>query len=184
MNHHQSMLELKFALATHFNFFSTFLPVHHKGDLLNIIQRYYLTTVSSVIHFAKNITQIQKEEVKLKIQNSLEIKMIIIQNMHFLLDQNLPFDIKESFASCYTHLESATKDNWRIRLSIFNSLTAILEVFHNPELINKYILPVYIGLCQDQCAFLRKQSWQIFGLIAQQCLYSGNLTGFFFLIER
>lgn len=57
-------------------------------------------------------------------------------------------------------------------------------MFESQAMINQHILPVYIGLCQDSCAFLRKQAWQLFGLVIHFLLYSGNLTGFFFLIER
>lgn len=60
----------------------------------------------------------------------------------------------------------------------------ILNVFENHEMINQHILPVFIKLCQDSCAYLRKQAWQIYGLVLHKLIYSGNLTGYFFLVER
>lgn len=110
--------------------------------------------------------------------------MCVVRTMHQLLDPSIPFSVRQKFAGYYTHIESESKDNWRVRFSILTSLIEIIEIFESAELINQHVLPVYIGLCQDSCAFLRKQAWQLYGLVIHAMMYSGNLTGFFFLVER
>ena len=58
----------------------------------------------------------------LNVTNNLEIKMCIVRNMHRLLDKSVKTKVREKFAAYYTHIESESKGNWRVRFSILTSL--------------------------------------------------------------
>ena len=54
--------------------------------------------------------------------NNLEIKMCVVRNMHHFLGPPINSNLREKFAAYYTHIESESKGNWRIRFSILSSL--------------------------------------------------------------
>jgi hypothetical protein len=103
------------------------LDQKQKAYLLDIMNRYYLSNKVSPPIKKKPNKNDPSIEMKNKIlefsqTNNLEIKMCVVRNMHHFLGPPINSHLREKFAAHYTHIESESKGNWRIRFSILTSL--------------------------------------------------------------
>lgn len=125
--HHKSLLVLKLCLANNFVLFSGKLNQEQKSYMLSIMDRFYLSNkVAPPVKFkrGKNSPEATLEQKALEFSqtNNLEIKMCVVRNMHRYLGPPIDIKLRKKFAAHYTHIESESKDNWRIRFSILTSL--------------------------------------------------------------
>ena len=91
------------------------------------MDRFYLSNkVSAPISLKrgkKNAqAEIEQQILEFSQTNNLEIKMCVVRNMHHFLGPPIDSKLRKKFAAHYTHIESESKDNWRIRFSILTSL--------------------------------------------------------------
>ena len=136
LSHHKSLLVFKLCLAQNFVSFSDKLDYKQKSYLLDIMDKFYLSNIGYVSMKVKRTKKTPEEELKSQIlefsqTNNLEIKMCVVRNMHHFLGPPITSSLREKFAAYYTHIESESKGNWRIRFSILTSLMGRLT--RNPE---------------------------------------------------
>lgn len=98
------------------------------------MDKFYLSNRTSAPVKIKRSKQDPDADLKNKLMefsqtNNLEIKMCVVRTMHFFLGPPINSSLTEKFAAYYTHIESESKDNWRIRFSILTSLMGILFFF-------------------------------------------------------
>lgn len=118
---------LKLCLANNFINFSNKLDQKQKWYFLDIMDRYYLSNnVSPPAKLKRGrqnpIVEMQQKILEFSQTNNLEIKMCVVRNMHHFLGPPIDSNLRKKFAAHYTHIESESKDNWRIRFSILTSL--------------------------------------------------------------
>lgn len=127
ITHHNSLLVLKASIAQNFLSFSGHLNNKQKSFLLDLMDRFYLSNSVSVPIKKKNplndpSIDLENKTLEFSQMNNLEIKMSVVRNMHLFLGGPISSNLREKFAAYYTHIESESKDNWRIRFSILTSL--------------------------------------------------------------
>jgi hypothetical protein len=129
-------------LAQNFVTFSGKLNQKQKAYLLDIMDKFYLSNkVSPPIKKKpnKNDPSIEYENKirEFSQTNNLEIKMCVVRNMHYFLGPPINSNLREKFAAYYTHIESESKGNWRIRFSILSSLMGKKLIQRNPRSVRE-----------------------------------------------